>query len=204
MELPLVTIEVKMLSEARTNVPEVTGDLRTKEVENFPIWEVFTKKNEGSVHLHAGSLSAPDASFAQHFAREHYGQDQECVNMWVGLRDTFTSDEGDNETYEAFVQWAAGDRHEHVGEVEACNGADAKIKCKEMLVGDKSYYTIWTAPISKLTKIDGATDMIWRETTDQGYRLPRGYSRVVRQKWDALRAEKAVDTYQEEDLKETF
>jgi len=46
--------------------------------------------------------------------------------------------------------------------------------------------------------------MIWRETTDQGYRLPRGYSRVVRQKWDELRAKQAVDTYQEEDLKETF
>ncbi len=193
-----------MLSKARTNVPETTGELTTSEVENFPIWEVFTQKKDSDIHLHAGSLSAPDASFAQHFAREHYGQDQECVNMWVGLRDTFIANDGESETYEVFVQWKAGGRHEHVGEVEAGNGEEAKNKCIEQFVDGKEYYTIWTAPISKLTKIDGASDMIWRETTDQGYRLPRGYSRVVRQKWDALRAKQAVDTYQEEDLKETF
>ena len=46
--------------------------------------------------------------------------------------------------------------------------------------------------------------MIWRETTDQNYRLAKGYSRVVRQKWDAIRAKEAVDTYQEEDLKDTY
>ena len=124
--------------------------------------------------------------------------------MWVGLRETFIADEGNQESYEVFVQWKAGDRHQHVGSVDACCGCEAKAKCKEQFVGDKSFYTIWTAPISRLTKIDGDKDMIWRETTDQGYRLPRGYSRVVRQKWDALRAEQAVDTYQEEDLKETF
>jgi ring-1,2-phenylacetyl-CoA epoxidase subunit PaaB len=193
-----------MLSKARTNVPEVTGELSTSEVESFPIWEVFTQKKEGDIHLHAGSLSAPDASLAQHFAREHYGQDQECINMWVGLRDTFISKEGDAETYEVFVQWKSGGRHEHVGEVEAGNGEEAKAKCIAQFIDGKGFYTIWTSPISKLTKIDGASDMIWRETTDQGYRLPRGYSRVVRQKWDALRAEQAVDNYQEEDLKETF
>ena len=193
-----------MLSKARTNVPEATGDLTTSEVDSFPIWEVFTQKKEGDIHLHAGSLSAPDASFAQHFAREHYGQDQECCNMWVGLRNTFIANDGECETYEVFVQWKAGGRHEHVGEVEAENGAEAKIKCVEQFIDGKDYYTIWTAPISALTKIDGSSDMIWRETTDQGYRLPRGYSRIVRQKWDALRAEQAVDTYQEEDLKETF
>ena len=193
-----------MLSKARTNVPLATGELQTSEVDAFPVWEVFTQKKEGDAHLHAGSLSAPDASFAQQFAREHYGQDQECVSMWVGLRNTFIAKDGESETYEVFVRWKAGGRHEHVGEVEAGNGAEAKNKCTEQFAREKEFYTIWTAPISKLTKIDGATDMIWRETTDQGYRLPRGYSRIVRQKWDALRAEQAVNTYQEEDLKETF
>jgi phenylacetate-CoA oxygenase PaaH subunit len=193
-----------MLSAARTNVPEPTGELSTTEVDNFPIWEIFTQKKTGDAHQHAGSLSAPDATMAQHFAREHYGQDQECISIWVVQRNTFVSDEGTQETYEVFVQWKAGDRHEHVGEVEAGNGTEAKESCIAQFVDEKPYYTIWTSPISMLTKIDGSTDMIWRETTDQGYRLPRGYSRVVRQKWDALRAEKTVDTYQEEDLKETF
>ena len=193
-----------MLSKARSNVPVVSGELTTKEVPPFPIWEVFTQKKTGDIHLHSGSLSAPDASFAQQFAREHYGQDQECVSIWIGLRDTFLSTDGKSEVYELFVQWKSGGRHEHVGEVEAGNGTEAKNKCVEQCINSKTYCTIWTAPISKLTKIDGTVDMIWRTSTDQNYRLAKGYSRVVRQKWDAIRAGAAVDTYQEEDLKETF
>jgi 1,2-phenylacetyl-CoA epoxidase PaaB subunit len=199
-----ITTEVVMLSETRRNIPMTTGDLTTSEVENFPIWEVFTQKKENDVHVHAGSLSSPDASFAQLFAREHYGQDQVCISLWVGPRELFTSDEGENEIYEVFVQWSAGLKHEHVGEVEAGNGKEAKDICKEQFVGEKTFFSIWAIQNSKLTKVDGATDMIWRATTDQTYRLASGYSRKVRQKWDALRASNAVDKYQEEDLKETY
>ena len=180
------------------------GNLTTTEVSAFPIWEVFTQKKEDAVHLHAGSLSAPDASLAQLFAREHYGQDQQCISIWVAPRDIFTSQQGEEETYQVFVQWVAGGRHEHVGEVDAANGKDARSRCVEKFIGDKTYYTIWSAPVSVLTMIDGTKDMIWRETTDQGYRLAKGYSRVVRKKWDAIRAAEAVDKYQEEDLKDTF
>lgn len=195
-----------MLSEARSNAlaNTKTEELTTSEVEGFQVWEVFTQKNEGDIHLHAGSLSAPDASFAQQFAREHYGQDQECVSLWVGERESFKSDEGEKETYEVFVQKDAGSRHEHVGQVEADNGKDAREKCKEQFLKDKSYRTVWACPDSKLTRVDSNVDMIWRETTDQSYRLAKGYSKIVRQKWDALRATKAVDKYQSEDLKETF
>ena len=193
-----------MLSEARTNVPANSGELTTSEVDGFPIWEVFTKKKDGEIHLHAGSLSAPDASFAQLFAREHYGQDQVCISLWVALRETFKSVQGGDETYEVFVQWSAGSKHEHVGEVEAGNGAEARSKCQEQFAGDKTFYSIWACPISKLTKIENESDMIWRESTDQSYRLASGYSRIVREKWDALRASKAVDEYQKEDLKDTF
>jgi phenylacetate-CoA oxygenase PaaH subunit len=193
-----------MLSRARSNVPKSTGDLATTEVDGFPVWEVFAQKKQGAIHVHAGSLSAPDASMAQLFAREHYGQDQQCISIWVGPRDIFTADGGEHESYEVFVQWVAGYRHEHMGEVSANNGAEAKTKCIEQFTGDKDYFTIWSAPVSKLTKIDGCTDMIWRETTDQSYRLAKGYSRVVRKKWDAIRAKDAVDAYQEEDLEDTF
>ncbi len=193
-----------MLSAARTIASEMSGDLKSSEVKGFPIWEVFTKKKEGDRHQHAGSLSAPDAAMAQHFAREHYGQDQVCINMWVSERESFISTKDNPQTYETFVQWKAGDRHEHVGEVEAGNCEEAKEKCIAQFVNEKSYYTIWAAPISSITKIDAATNMIWRQTTDQSYRLASGYSRIVRKKWDALRAKQAVDAYQEEDLKETF
>jgi len=204
MEAQPTRTEVTMLSAARTIVSEMSGDLKSSEVKSFPIWEVFTKKKEGDRHQHAGSLSAPDATMAQHFAREHYGQDQVCINMWVVERASFISTKANQETYETFIQWKAGDRHEHVGEVEAGNREEAKEKCIAKFINEKSYYTIWVAPISSITKIDAATNMIWRETTDQSYRLASGYSRIVRKKWDALRAKQAVDAYQEEDLKETF
>jgi len=195
-----------MLSEARSNALAKTNtdELTTNEVEGFKVWEVFTQKKETDIHLHAGSLSAPDASFAQQFAREHYGQDQECVSLWVGERESFKSDAGKKEAYEVFVQKDAGCRHEHVGQVDAENGKDAREKCKDKFLKDKSFFTIWACPDSELTKVDSNVDMIWRETTDQSYRLAKGYSKIVRQKWDALRASKAVDAYQSEDLKETF
>lgn len=195
-----------MLSEARSNAlaKSNTGELQSKEVEGFQVWEVFTQKKENDIHLHAGSLSAPNASFAQQFAREHYGQDQECVSLWVGERASFKSYDGKKGTYEVFTQKDAGSRHEHAGQVDASNGKDAREKCKEQLVKDKPCYSVWACPLSKLTKVHSEENMIWRETTDQAYRLAKGYSRIVRQKWDALRASKAVDQYQSEDLKDTF
>ena len=199
----LEQVEVATVSHARKHVTENTGDLTFPEVENFPIWEVFTQKKESDVHIHAGSLSAPDASLAQQFAREHYGQDQECSSIWLCLRSAFISCEGESGSYELFVRWSAGDRYVHVGNAQASSGQDAKIKCNEKFVGERSTHSIWVCPFSQLSRIDGKTDMIWR-TTDQQYRLAKGYSKVVRKKWDALRSEKAVDKYQEEDLKETF
>ena len=181
-----------MASSMRNTVPEVTGELDSTEVDSFPIWEVFTLKNADSVHIHAGSLSAPGVSFAQQFAREHYGQDQVCINIWIVLRDTFLSDESETDTYKLFVQSSAGDRHEFVGEVEARNGVEAKDKCRELFLGDKTAYSIWAAPNSKLTIIDRDNDIMWRDTTNQGYRLARGYRKRVRQKWKAIRATQAV------------
>ena len=192
-----------MSTNPRINPPASSGELTTQEVEAFPIWEVFTQKNRSDVHIHAGSLSAPDTSFAQQFAREHYGQDQECVTIWIGLRDDFNSESEVNDTYELFVQWDAGDRHIHVGSVHATSGESAKAAGIKKYACDKSHFSIWSIPHSRLAIIDSKSDMIWR-TTDQSYRLAKGYSKIVRQKWDAIRAAKEVDDYQEEDLKDTY
>ena len=48
-----------------------------------------------------------------------------------------------------------------------------------------------------------ADDLIWRYT-DQTYRLARGYGKEVRDKWEKLREEKALEEYERDDLKETF
>ena len=192
-----------MMTSPRINPPKQTGDLSFPEVDSFPIWEVFTQKRPTKEHVHAGSLSAPDASLAQQFAREHYGQDQVCVSLWVGTRSDFLAVDGGSDTYELFVQWESGDRHIHIGTVEASNGQDAKSKCESQFLDDKPFFSVWSIGVSVLTVIDEKDSLIWR-TTDQTYRLASGYSRVVRKKWDAIREAAAVDAYQEEDLKDTF
>jgi len=192
-----------MMTSPRINPPKQTGDLSFPEVDSFPIWEVFTQKRPTKRHVHAGSLSAPDASLAQQFAREHYGQDQVCISLWVGTRSDFLAVDGKQDTYEVFVQWESGDRHIHIGTVEASNGQDAKSKCESQFLDDKPFFSVWSISASDLTVIDEKDNLIWR-TTDQTYRLASGYSRVVRKKWDAIREAAAVDAYQEEDLKDTF
>ena len=130
------------MSKIRDNVPLATGDLEFPEEGDFKTYEVFIQTKRGLRHSHAGSVDAPDGELALQFAREHYGQDEPCVNMWVVPRDA-----------------------------------------------------IWSA--------DAEHDVIWR-STDQSYRLARGYSKEVRRKWEAIRQRKEVDEYQKEDLKEAF
>lgn len=54
---------------------------------DMKLYEVFTRKTHGSPHVHAGALQAPDKDSAVELAREHYGQDEACVNIWVIERD---------------------------------------------------------------------------------------------------------------------
>jgi phenylacetate-CoA oxygenase PaaH subunit len=51
------------------------------------IFEVFRQEKKGAAFAHAGSVSAPDATFAEAFAREQYGRRQESVALWVVPRD---------------------------------------------------------------------------------------------------------------------
>jgi len=52
------------------------------------IWEVFRQEKRGVPFTHAGSVEAPDATFAQAFAHEQYGRRQESVALWVVPRDS--------------------------------------------------------------------------------------------------------------------
>ena len=51
------------------------------------IYEVFRQERKGQAFAHAGSLEAPDASFADEYAREFYGRRQESAALWVVPRD---------------------------------------------------------------------------------------------------------------------
>ncbi len=49
-------------------------------------WEVFRQEHEGDPMTHGGSVIAPDATLALHYARELYGRRQESVRLWVVRR----------------------------------------------------------------------------------------------------------------------
>jgi phenylacetate-CoA oxygenase PaaH subunit len=49
-------------------------------------WEVFRQEKEGDPMRHGGSVMAPDAVLAVHYARELYGRRQESVRLWVVRR----------------------------------------------------------------------------------------------------------------------
>jgi ring-1,2-phenylacetyl-CoA epoxidase subunit PaaB len=51
------------------------------------IWEVFRQERKGQPLQHAGSLDAPDATFAEEYAREFYGRRAESEGLWVVPRE---------------------------------------------------------------------------------------------------------------------
>jgi ring-1,2-phenylacetyl-CoA epoxidase subunit PaaB len=51
------------------------------------VYEVFRQERRGQAFAHAGAVTAPDATFAEIYAREQYGRRQESVALWLVPRD---------------------------------------------------------------------------------------------------------------------
>lgn len=51
------------------------------------IFEVFRQERKGQPFAHAGSVDAPDAVFAEAWAREQYGRRGESEALWLVPRD---------------------------------------------------------------------------------------------------------------------
>ncbi len=51
------------------------------------IWEVFRQDRKGRPFEHAGSVVAPDPTFAESYAREQYGRRGESAALWLVPRD---------------------------------------------------------------------------------------------------------------------
>jgi phenylacetate-CoA oxygenase PaaH subunit len=47
------------------------------------IYEVFRRERKGQPFQHAGSIEAPDAAFADAWAREQYGRRGESDALWL-------------------------------------------------------------------------------------------------------------------------
>ncbi len=54
------------------------------------VYEIFRQEREGQPLQHAGSLAAPDATFAEEYAREFYGRRGESTRLWVVPREAVT------------------------------------------------------------------------------------------------------------------
>ncbi len=52
------------------------------------IWEVVRQDRKGQPFEHAGSVAAPDAAFAESYAREQYGRRGESVALWLVPRES--------------------------------------------------------------------------------------------------------------------
>jgi ring-1,2-phenylacetyl-CoA epoxidase subunit PaaB len=81
------------------------GDLKAPPEPDARPFEVFVQLARGKPHVHAGTVDAPDAEMALMFAREHYGQDQACVHLWVVPRAAMLGTD-----YERDVIWRSTDR----------------------------------------------------------------------------------------------
>jgi ring-1,2-phenylacetyl-CoA epoxidase subunit PaaB len=52
-------------------------------MQDWPLFEVFIRSQHGLSHKHVGSLHAPDAETAIHYARDVYTRRNEGVSIWV-------------------------------------------------------------------------------------------------------------------------
>lgn len=179
------------------------ADLRT--------YVVFTQIRDGLPHKLAGYLDAPDDEMAILLGKEHYGQDQECVNLWAIPRDVVAgteqdypaSDEaGPERTWIIFIQGEAGEQYQTSGTVEATSSADALAQAMTQIAGSDEMQNVWVVAQRDILSTPPG-DLIWRHV-DQSYRLARGYSKDVREKWERLRAERDLREYEKDDIKEMF
>lgn len=178
-----------------------TGDLRP--------FVVFTQLRKAGPHIYAGWLEAADANMAMDFAKEHYGQDQECVGIWAIDRKHITSSDGLYSSdhhgpapFCVFTQKNAGDLFLEAGTIDAASPQGAIDEAKRSNRMAQNAHCVW-AVAAQLVLKTGEDELIWRHT-DQSYRLARGYGREVRAKWIAFRDEKKLAEYEKDDLAEAF
>ena len=74
-----------MTREQPAVAADASADVQTEAPALEP-WEVFRQEKEGDAMRHGGSVMAPDAVLAAHYARELYGRRQESIRLWVVRR----------------------------------------------------------------------------------------------------------------------
>jgi 1,2-phenylacetyl-CoA epoxidase PaaB subunit len=195
------------MSKIRQHIPMSEGDLESPEEGDLAPFVIFTQLVEGGPFLFAGWLDATDETLALTFAREHYGQDQKCVHLWAIPRDAIRGTDrpavgsaGPSGRYVVLVQPTDADLLASREVVEAADGGAALDAARALF--ETPQRRIWVVPETRIAAT-GDADLIWRYT-DQSYRLARGYSKEVREKWERVREERALEEYERDDLQEAF
>ncbi len=173
---------------------------------------IFTQLKKGGPFIYAGWLDAPDDDMALILAKEHYGQDQQCTAIWAaprqyvgGLRENTDAAQETVSTprnYQIFTQKESGDQYFSSITINAKSAADAIENAKALIDGAADLHHLWAIPVDELLHTEPG-EMIWRNT-DQTYRLARGYSKDVREKWEQIRTDRDLTEYEKDDLKDTF
>ena len=66
----------------------------------WPLWEIFIRSQNGLSHKHVGSLHAADAKMAIENARDVYARRNEGISIWVvRSADLYASDPIDKDTF---------------------------------------------------------------------------------------------------------
>jgi 1,2-phenylacetyl-CoA epoxidase PaaB subunit len=178
---------------------EPTGDLKP--------YVIFTQLRSEGPYIYAGWLEAADDDMAMAFAKEHYGQDQECMNIQAIQRADITSNDGlykassGSASFSVFTQKKAGDLWLSAGTIDAAKPQAALEAARKSIKQAMTVHAMWVAPVDRI--LSTHNELIWRHT-DQSYRLARGYGREVRAKWIAFRDEKQLAEYEKDDLAEAF
>ena len=199
------------MSKLRENLPFTDGDLEAPAEGDFTPFVIFTQLSDGGPHIYAGWVDAVDDGMALQFAREHYGQDQKCVNIWAIPRSAIagteqeypaSAEDGPVRTFEVFTQRRSTDQHQSAGPVEAADSEAALRVALQKHSAREAPHRVWVVPRERIVATRKG-DVIWR-LTDQTYRLARGYATDVRTKWAKIRAQRDIENYEKDDLKETF
>ena len=94
------------MSRLRDRLPlPKEGELSLPEESDAQPYEVFIQLQRGKPHVHAGTVDAVDPHLALQYAREHYGQDQPCIHIWVVPRSAMIGTD-----YERDIIWRFTDR----------------------------------------------------------------------------------------------
>lgn len=200
----------KLREQLDTSINE--RDLTTPPEGDLTGYVVFTQLKTDGPFIYAGWLDAPDDRMALILAKEHYGQDQKCTAIWAaprhfvgGLRENIDAAQeavAEPREYQIFTQKESGDQYCSSITVTANSAAQAIEAAKQQIPDADALHHFWAIPTAELLHT-GPDELIWRNT-DQTYRLARGYSKAVREKWEQVRKDRDIEEYEKDDLKETF